>query len=132
MGFPQRLTFVTLGARNMATMRAFYSALGWVAREGSDEGFTAYDVGGIRLTLFPLDQLGLEAAPGEPTPSGWNGSTLGVNVDSAEEVDEAFRAASAAGAQRIGEPTRREWGGYSGYFGDPEGNRWEIAWAPEG
>lgn len=56
--------------------------------------------------------------------------TLAVNVDSAEAVNEAFASAAAAGAQAVAEPQDRSWGGRSGYIADPEGNRWEIAWAP--
>lgn len=128
---PQRITYITLGARDMAVMRAFYTAIGWDERPGSDDGFAAYDAGGLRLTLFPLAQLGDEAAPGEwPPDPGWNGVTFGVNVEGPAEVDDAFRAALAAGAIAVGEPVSREWGGYSGYLADPEGNRWEITWAP--
>ena len=85
----------------------------------------------LLLALHPLGQLGQEAAPGEPMPErSWNGITIGVNVESTEAVDEAFRSALAAGARTVAGPVKREWGGYSGYFADPEGNRWEIAWAP--
>lgn len=129
---PQRVTVVTLGARSMAALRRFYAALGWEEREGSNEEFAAYDAGTVRLALFPLDRLGDEAAPGAASPpAGWNGITLGVNVDSPDAVDQAFRSALAAGAEAVADPVKREWGGYSGYIADPEGNRWEIAWAPE-
>jgi catechol 2,3-dioxygenase-like lactoylglutathione lyase family enzyme len=56
--------------------------------------------------------------------------TLACNVDSPEQVDAAFAAAVAAGATPVAEPVARDWGGRSGHFADPEGNRWEIAWAP--
>lgn len=58
--------------------------------------------------------------------------TFGVNVESRAAVDKAFRNALAAGARAVGGPVDREWGGYSGYVADPDGNRWEITWAPEG
>jgi uncharacterized protein len=128
---PQRLSFVTLGARNMPVLRGFYASLGWSERPGSDDNFATYDAGGVVLALYPLDRLGAEAAPTDPLPlPGWNGITLGINVESAGAVDEAFEVAQAAGAQAIASPVRREWGGYSAYMADPEGNRWEIAWAP--
>lgn len=131
MSFPQQVSFVTLGARDMPRLRAFYNGLGWRERPGSDDDFAAYDAGSTRLALYPLERLGAEAAPGEPPPAaGWNGVTLAVNVDSRQAVDDAFRAAVAAGARAVGEPVDREWGGYSGYVADPEGHRWEIAWAP--
>jgi uncharacterized glyoxalase superfamily protein PhnB len=76
--------------------------------------------------------LAAEAAPGEAVgePGSWNGVTLALNVAERTQVDEVFAAATEAGAKAIASPTRREWGGYSGYIADPEGTRWEIAWAP--
>ena len=64
------------------------------------------------------------------TPDTWNGMTLGINVATREGVDDSFAAAVAAGAEAIEAPVERSWGGYSGYFADPEGHRWELAWAP--
>jgi predicted lactoylglutathione lyase len=128
---PQRLSFVTLGARNMTVLRGYYAALGWSERPGSDDNFATYDAGDVVLALYPIERLGAEAAPMEPLPlPGWNGITLGVNVESADAVDEAFKVAQAAGGRPIASPVLREWGGYSAYVADPEGNRWEIAWAP--
>jgi uncharacterized protein len=132
MTVPQRVSYVTLGARDMVRLRAFYAGLGWREKAGSSDDFTAYDAG-ILLTLYPLELLGEEAAPGEPAPrSGWKGVTVGVNVESTQAVDQAFASAVAAGADAIDAPTARAWGGYSAYIADPEGNRWEIAWAPNG
>lgn len=131
MSLPQRISYITLGARDMATLRTFYAGLGWRERPGSNDDFATYEAGTTLLALYPLRRLGEEAAPGEGQPeAGWNGVTLGINVDNAEAVDEAVRSAVAAGAQPVAGPVRREWGGYSGYIADPEGNRWEIAWAP--
>jgi predicted lactoylglutathione lyase len=127
---PQRLSFVILGARNMTVLREFYAALGWSERPGSDDNFAAFDAESDVLALYPIERLGAEAAPSEPLPEpGWNGVTLGINVENADAVDEAFTVAQAAGAHSIASPVRREWGGYSTYVVDPEGNRWEIAWA---
>jgi len=86
----------------------------------------------VRLALYPIEQLQNEAAPGSAPadPAGWNGTTLALNVATRHEVDGALATAVAAGARAIGSPVEREWGGYSGYFADPEGHRWEIAWAP--
>lgn len=128
---PQRLTFVTLGTREMAGARAFYAAWGWRERDGGTDDFAQFDMGGVRFALYPLDLLGAEAAPGFSAPlPGWNGVALAINVASREAVDEAYRAATEAGALPIGSPVEREWGGYSGYVCDPEGQRWEIAWLP--
>ncbi|MGH2463936.1 MAG: VOC family protein, partial [Candidatus Limnocylindrales bacterium] len=65
-----------------------------------------------------------------PIQTGFSGITLACNVDTEEQVDTAYAAAIAAGATPIADPVQREWGGRSGYFADPEDNRWEIAWAP--
>jgi predicted lactoylglutathione lyase len=133
MTLPQRINYITLGARDMVTLREFYAAMGWRERPGSSDDFATYEVGASLLALYPLGRLSEEAAPGEqpPAASGWNGITLGVNVESPQTVDQAVRTSVAAGARVVASPVKREWGGYSGYISDPEGNRWEIAWAPE-
>src|SRR4051794_24545629 len=132
MPVPQRLMAVTLGARSVPALRAFYGTIGWQENDGSDDTFTSFTMGSVRLALYPIELLRAEAAPGEPViPSGsWNGVTLSVNVATRDEVDVGIAAAVAAGASALGSPVEREWGGYTGYFADPEGHRWEIAWAP--
>ena len=128
-GFPARLSVVTLGARDLPALRRFYGRLGFAEIPGSDDNWTAYLLGGVLLTLYPVDALAAEAAPGRPVSTGWSGITLGCNVDTPDQVDTVFAAAVAAGATPVAEPVAREWGGRSGYIADPEGNRWEIAWA---
>jgi uncharacterized protein len=132
MPVPQRITVVTLGARSVAALRAFYGAMGWVENDGSDDTYTSFTTGSLRLALYPIELLGEEAAPGDRVAASdaWNGVTLGVNVATREEVDHAFAVALAAGAEAIQHPVERSWGGYSGYIADPEGHRWELAWAP--
>ena len=98
---------------------------------GSREVACGPSLGSTRLALCPLDLLGHEAAPGSDMPdSDWNGVTLAINVDNRILVDEVFTAATASGDRVIAVPVDREWGGYSGYIADPDGQRWEIAWAP--
>jgi predicted lactoylglutathione lyase len=132
MSVPQRITVITLGSRSVPTLRAFYRALGWAENDGSDDTYTSFTMGSLRLALYPLGHLAQEAAPHDalPAPDAWNGVTLGVNVTTREEVDHALAAALAAGAQAIASPVECSWGGYSGYFADPESHRWEVAWAP--
>ena len=103
--------------------------MGWEENDGSDETYTSFTMGSLRLALFPIELLGKEAAPRDQwsRPDVWNGVTLGVNVATREDVDDAFAAAVAAGAEAIQSPIERSWGGYSGYFADPEGHRWELA-----
>lgn len=126
---PARLTVVTLGARDLPRLRRFYAGLGWTPVAGSDDAWTGFLLGGVLLALYPLDGLAAEAAPDLPAKAGFSGVTMACNVDSAEQVDSAFAAAVAAGATPVAEPVTRDWGGRSAYFADPEGNRWEIAWA---
>jgi catechol 2,3-dioxygenase-like lactoylglutathione lyase family enzyme len=144
MTIPARLTVVTLGARDLPALRSFYRSLGWPEVAGSDDTWAGFLLGGVLLALFGLDDLTAEAAPeaagrtapggdrsgGDRSGSDWSGVTLACSVDTAEEVDTAFADAVAAGARVVAEPIDREWGGRSGYVADPEGNRWEIAWAP--
>src|SRR5690349_13176090 len=97
------MTIVTLGARSVSELRSFYSALGWRENDGSDDTFTSFTLGGVRLALYPIDALGAEAAPGEPrvAKSAWNGVTFALNVRIREEVDEVLVAALDAGATLI-------------------------------
>ena len=129
---PQRLSFVTLGARDVGRLRASYAAWGWREREGGSDDFAQFDLGGVRLALFPIERLRDEAAPDAVLlePGAWNGVTLAVNVASRADVDAAVAAAVAAGAELVAPPVDREWGGRSGYLADPEGTRWEVAWLP--
>ena len=79
---PQRLGYVTLGARSMRALRTFYAGLGWIERPGSNDEFATYEMGSTLLALYPLGLLSKEAAPGEGLPdSSWSGVTLGINVD---------------------------------------------------
>jgi len=128
-GVPPRLSLVTIGARDLPALRRFYRGLGWTELAVSDDNWAAFLLGGVLFTLYPVDDLKAEAAPDLPARSGWSGVTLACNVDSAEQVDAAFSAAVAAGAIPVREPADRPWGGRAGYFADPEGNRWEVAWA---
>lgn len=128
-----RLTFITLGACDLASLRGFYQRWGWVERPGASDTFVAFDAGGVRLALYPLSLLANEAAPREalPEPGRWNGVTLAINVERRDEVHATVADAISCGASPIAPPTEREWGGCSAYVSDPEGNRWEIAWAPD-
>jgi len=128
---PTRLSIVTLGARDMETLRQFYRALGWPELDDGDDTWTGFLLGGVLLALFPEDDLTAEAAPGSATATGWSGVTLACTVDTRDDVDRAFTAAVTAGATPVAAATDRPWGGRSAFIADPEGNRWEITWGPE-
>jgi uncharacterized protein len=131
MSVPQQLSYVTIGARSMTALRAFYGALGWIERPGSDDEYTTYAMDSGLLGIYPIAQLTLEAAPGEPLPEApWKGVTFGIILPGRADVDEAFEGFLSAGATTVERPVQRPWGGYSGYVADPEGNRWEMAWTP--
>ena len=128
-GIPRRLSIVTLGAHDVAALRAFYERLGWESHSPPGN-FAAFPLGGAVFTLYEMDELAEEAGGQAPPPGGFRGVSLAINVDAIEDVDAVIDAAVAAGATRLTDPVTRDWGGRSGYFADPEGNAWEIAWIP--
>jgi uncharacterized protein len=127
---PARLNILTLGVRNLPKVRSFYEALGWESRSEGDE-FARFRIGGATLALFSLNLLAREAnmQPSEGTGT-FPGFTCAVLVEEEAMVDEAIETVYEAGGRVLAEPVAREWGGRSGYFADPEGNVWELAWMP--
>lgn len=120
---------ITLGARDLPSLRNFYRALGWP--QIMDDGeFVAFELRGIVLALFPLDQLARDGNT-DPEPSaGGIRFTIGIMVDTAEEVDRLTEQMHAAGARVTKEPVDAQFfTGRSAYLCDPEGNYFEIAWA---
>jgi uncharacterized protein len=127
---PPRVTLVTLGARDIERMRAFFERVGWPLWTVADDGFTGYLTGGALLALYPVESLAELSGAGRTGKGEWSGVTLAVNVEERELVDAALEVARAAGADIVVEPVDAEWGGRSGCFADPEGNRFEVAWMP--
>ncbi|HVM06889.1 MAG TPA: VOC family protein [Acidimicrobiales bacterium] len=132
MPVPQRLNFVTIGAWSVSALRDFYRHWGWRENEGGSDDYVSFRVGSVVLAIFPIDRLADEAATNALTRErdGWNGVTFSINFTSRADVDRAIADAVAVGGSAVGDPVEREWGGYSGYVADVEGNRWEFAWAP--
>ena len=130
MALPARLTLVTIGTRDHEKMCAFYKALGWAPGFEIEGDMTSFLVGGVVLALWPLEKLHAEASGGEPKPAGgWDGVTFACNCDARDDVDTAYAAAVAAGATVVAPAADTDWGARVGYFADPEGHRWEVAWA---
>lgn len=127
---PSRLCTVTLGARDVPRLRRFYRGLGWAELPGSGNGRAGFLLAGVLLVLHPAAEPPGTTPCGAPGATGWAGITLTCSVDSAREVDSAFAAAVAADAIAVAEPADHPSGGRSACIADPEGNRWEIAWAP--
>lgn len=125
---PQRITLITLGVADLARARAFYERLGWRAAE-AQEGVAFYQLDGFVLALFGLSDLAQDQGrPGAALGTG--AVTLAQNFATEAEVDAAFAAALAAGATALKAPEKVFWGGYSGYWADPDGHVWEVAMNP--
>ncbi len=127
----QRLTFVSLAVRDLERSRAFYvDGLGWVPELDVPGEVLMLPVG-ERLVLSLWDREAFEAEVGEPSQSGPGAVPIALahNVAHPREVDAVLEEARRAGAE-VGRAVVREWGGYSGYFADPDGFRWEVAWNP--
>jgi catechol 2,3-dioxygenase-like lactoylglutathione lyase family enzyme len=125
----QRISIITLGVSDLERSKEFYERLGWRRTMKKAEGIAFFQAGGMALALFPRSELAKDAniaAEGR----GFCGITLAQNMRTREEVDSLLAEAVAAGA-RILKPARDVfWGGYSGYFSDPDGFLWEVAWNP--
>ena len=125
---PQRVTLITLGVDDLDRARGFYAALGWTPAQ-AQEGIVFYQLNGQVLGLF--GRAALAADQGRPdTDLGTGAMTLAQNFATEAEVDAAFDAALAAGAQPLKRPEKVFWGGYSGYYADPDGHVWEVAMNP--
>lgn len=128
----QRLSMVTLGVADLARARAFYEqVVGWRAADGPP-GIAFFDLGGIVFSLYPHGELAkdMTAESGDPAASVYRGFALAHNVASKEEVDAIFARLKERGATILKDPEQVFWGGYSGYFADPDGHAWEVAYNP--
>jgi hypothetical protein len=125
-----RLTVVTLGVSDLARSRRFYcDGLGFSPSSASNDHIVFLDAGGIVLALYPRDLLAKDAQI-SPKGSGFGGITLARNVSTKAEVDTALECARKAGAKILKLAQEAFWGGYSGYFADPDGHPWEVAYNP--
>ena len=122
------VSIITLGVRDFARARRFYvEELGWPVDQ-EDHNWVCVLLGGgsTAFTLYPWDELA-EDARVSPDGEGFRGVTLAYNVRSEKRVDEVLAEAEQAGASIVKQPEHTAWGGYSGYFADPEGYLWEVA-----
>lgn len=124
----QRISLVTLGVADLARARQFYEALGWHGQELGDTVF--YQGLGMAICLWGRNKLADDAAIVDSSADGFGGIALAHNVRSRDEVDQVMSRAASAGAE-ITQPARETfYGGYAGYFRDPDGHVWEIAYNP--
>ena len=124
------ISLITLGVRDLTRSRRFYQeGLGWPLSTASTDDVAFFHTGGVVLALYPRELLAADSNI-SPQGSGFPGIALAHNVATRELVDAALEATVAAGGRLLKPATEAEWGGYSGYFADPDGFAWEIAWNP--
>ena len=130
VAFPeQRLSIITLGVKDRAAMTSFYEDVIGFKNVGP-EGMAMFDMGGFVLGLWEEDKLADDAGKPNDREGSFRGVALAYNSRSIEETDEIFGRLEAAGVDITKPPHKAFWGGYSGYFADPEGNAWEVAYNP--
>lgn len=125
----QRLSLITMGVESLAAARAFYEqGLGWRPLNAQPDIVFYQLAPGLGLALFPRDELAKDV--GHPLPPTGGAISLALNERSPAAVDAAYAQALAAGARGVKAPQAAVWGGYSGYFADPDGHLWELAHNP--
>jgi catechol 2,3-dioxygenase-like lactoylglutathione lyase family enzyme len=132
-----RITVLTIAVDDLERAFEFYAkGLGWptpgiVGREFEHGAVAFFDLaGGLKLAIWPRDSLAHDS--GLPkTPRSGTELSIGHNVRSEQEVDAVMRQAERAGATIVKKPGKTFWGGYAGYFADPDGHLWEIAYNPD-
>ncbi|MEZ5797005.1 MAG: VOC family protein [Paracoccaceae bacterium] len=126
---PQRVTLITLGVADLASARGFYRRLGWQEHGASQAGVAFFQMQGAVLALFGRDDLAADQGRAGAA-LGTGAIALAQNFASEAEVDAAFAAALRAGGTALKAPEKVFWGGYSGYWADPDGHVWEVAMNP--
>jgi uncharacterized protein len=124
----QRVSLITLGVGDIGRARAFYAALGWQGQEIEETVFI--QTGSMAVVLWSEDKLADDAGMPKRTSQDFRGVALAHNVRSRAEVDAIMAAARAAGATITRPAGETFYGGYAGYFIDPDGHAWEIAHNP--
>jgi predicted lactoylglutathione lyase len=125
----QRVSIITLGVANLERSREFYEHIGWRRSMLQSEGIVFFQAGGVAVALYLREELAKDANV-SPDGSGFQGITLAYNARTRPEVDSVLADAVAAGAKLLKPAQEAFWGGYSGYFSDPDGFLWEVAWNP--
>ncbi|MEI8573068.1 VOC family protein [Methylomonas sp. LW13] len=125
----QTISFVTLGVADLARSRRFYKALGWQESSGSQQEVAFFQVGSLAFALFGREALADDAMV-SADGSGFPGFSLAHNVASAKEVDATLLEAVSAGGKLVRPGEKAAWGGFRGYFSDPDGFLWEVCFNP--
>lgn len=126
---PQRVTLITLGVTDLERSKAFYGALGWTPTSEMPGQVVFYQINGMVLGFFGLEPLAHDQ--GRPDAKlGTGAMTLAQNFTTDADVDAAYALAIKSGATALKAPEKVFWGGYSGYYADPDGHVWEVAQNP--
>jgi uncharacterized protein len=126
----QRVSMISLGVDNLKRSRQFYEeGLGWQPSKDSNENIVFFQIGGMVLGLYSRKSLA-EDAKLENDGTGFGGIALAHNVRQKADVVSVLKEAESAGAKILKPAEEAFWGGYSGYFADPDGHPWEVAWNP--
>ena len=127
-----RMTVITLGVADLERATVFYREIFSTAPITQYQGVTFIPLPGVWLSLYPLEKLAEDIAEKVmlPAPNTFRGFTLAYNARSKEEISGIVARAAEAGARIAKAPQDTFWGGYSGYFTDPDGHYWEVAWGP--
>lgn len=129
-----RINLICLGVRDMAKSLAFYKSLGFQTYEKVDNPpIVFFNNQGTKLELFPVGELAKDISADNPPniiTGGFCGITLAINMRSEDEVDAFMENVPRHGGAIAKKPEKVFWGGYSGYFQDPDGYYWEVAYGP--
>jgi uncharacterized protein len=125
-----RINIITLGVSDVARSKGFYQRLGLVEHSMSNESIGFFDVNGVVLSIYGHEALADDAKLKSSSPSAFRGTSIAWNCESTEEVDAVLNHAVSCGAWLVKAAEKVFWGGYSGYFADPDGHLWEVAHNP--
>jgi predicted lactoylglutathione lyase len=125
-----KVTIITLGVSNLEKSTEFYKTV-LETPPTITEGITFIQLPGVWVALYPCEKLAEDISSNiETVRKGFNGFTLAHNAQNKEEVIDILKLAESAGGKIVKEPQETFWGGFSGYFSDPDGFYWEVAWGP--
>lgn len=126
-----RLSIITLGVADMARAYRFYhEGLGLPTSGKADSPIVFFQMQGTTLAIYPREKLAQDVNPNlDAQGGGFSGITIAHNTREKSQVDETLERVAAAGGKILKPAQNTDWGGYSGYFADPDGHLWEVAWA---